>query len=177
MPDGKRLVTAGQDGTARVWDVGSGQQLLTLAGNTSTVTSISASPDGSRIASSGYDGTLKIWDAAPGRELLTLPAHSDIVWDVAYSPNGKSLASVSADGTAKLWDVATSWDGTAKLWDLTQGRELLTIPDQWTGVAFSPDGKSIFTSGLDGYVRRMVFCASQCHLSAFTNRFDVHPIA
>ena len=74
MPDGKRLVTAGQDGTARVWDVASGQQLLTLAGNTSTVTSVSASPDGKRIASSGYDGTLKIWDAAPGRELLTLTA-------------------------------------------------------------------------------------------------------
>lgn len=106
LADG-RYATAGQDGTTRVWDPLTGQQVLLLAGPTSTVISVDGNPDGKRIVTGAYDGSLRIWDATPGKELVTIPAHAGIVWNVAYSPNGKYLASASVDGTVKVWDVAS----------------------------------------------------------------------
>ena len=144
LADG-RLATAGQDGTTRIWDPLSGQQLLVLAGPTSTVISVTGSPDGKQIVTGAYDGSLRIWDAAPGRELITIQEHDDIVWDVEYSPDGKHIASVSMDGTAKLWDA----DSGQLLMTLVKGSN---PTDGLTSVAFSPDGEQIATGGFDGTV-------------------------
>ena len=144
LADG-RLATAGQDGTTRVWDPLSGQQVLVLAGPTSTVISVTGSPDGKRIATGAYDGSLRIWDAAPGRELITIQEHDDIVWDVEYSPDGKRIASVSMDGTAKFWDAESG----QLLMTLLKGSD---PTDGLTSLAFSPDGEQIATGGFDGTV-------------------------
>ena len=144
LADG-RLATAGQDGTVRVWDATSGQQVLLLAGPTSTVISVAGSPDGQRVISGAYDGSLRIWDASPGKELLAIPAHAGIVWNAGYSPDGTKLASASVDGSIKLWDVDT-------------GKLLVTFPEGgdpgggFCGLAFSPDGKRLATGSLDGSV-------------------------
>jgi WD40 repeat protein len=62
-PDGRRLASAGADGTVRVWDAASGQELLTLKGHTSKVYGVSFSLDGRRLASAGEDKTVRVWDA------------------------------------------------------------------------------------------------------------------
>lgn len=142
-PDGKRIATASQDGTARVWDGTTGELLLTLKGHRESVNSVTYSPDGKRIATGSQDGTAKVWDAATGRLLLTLSGHSESVHSVAFSLEGKRLATASDDGSAKVWDVGT-------------GEELLTLSGQGGAVfdvAFSPDGARIATSGLDLHVR------------------------
>jgi len=144
LADG-RLATAGQDGTTRIWDSLSGQQLLVLAGPTSTVISVAGSPDGERIATGAYDGSLRIWDAAPGRELFTIQEHGDIVWDVEYSPDGKRIVSVSMDGTIKFWDA----DSSQLLMTLVKGSN---PTDGLTSLAFSPDGEQIATGGFDGTI-------------------------
>jgi WD40 repeat protein len=65
-PDGQRLVSASEDGTVKVWDAISGQEVLTLKGHPSAVTSLSFSPDGQRLVSASEDGTVKVWDAVAG---------------------------------------------------------------------------------------------------------------
>ena len=94
-PDGKRLATASDDQTAKVWDAASGQELLTLSGHSGGVYSVAWSPDGKRLATASDDQTAKVWDAASGQEVLTLKATAAYVNSVAWSPDGKRLATAS----------------------------------------------------------------------------------
>jgi WD40 repeat protein/class 3 adenylate cyclase len=104
-PDGTRIVSAGQDGKARVWDAHSGRLLATLVGHTGWIWAARFSPDGARIATSSSDGTARIWDAQSGRQLLVLAGHTKNVFDVAFSPNGTRVLTGSVDGTARVWDI------------------------------------------------------------------------
>ena len=167
-PDGTKLASASQDGTAKVWDAATGDELLSLRGHTlGGVNSVTFSPDGKRLATAGDDNTVRVWDAATGQELLRLSGHTDPVLDVMFSPDGKHVASASVDQTAMIWHAETgrklftlrrhtdvvrhiffspdgtrlstaSFDRAVKVWDATTGGELLTIPG--LAMAFSPDG-------------------------------------
>jgi hypothetical protein len=64
-PDGRRLASAGNDGTVRIWDTATGRETATLRGHQGNVMSVAFAPDGRRLASAGYDRTVRIWDAAP----------------------------------------------------------------------------------------------------------------
>jgi len=142
-PDGKRLASAGQDGTVKVWDTATGQETLTLKGHTRPFNSVAFSPDGKRLASASGDGTVKVWDAGTGQETLTLKGHTAVVWGVTFSPDGKRLASAGGDNTVKVWDAGT-------------GQETLTLKEHTNivrSVAFSPDGKQLASASADGTVK------------------------
>ncbi len=64
----KDRATASFDKTARVWDAGSGAELLTLKGHSGFVESVAWSPDGSRIATASDDTMVRIWDSRTGAE-------------------------------------------------------------------------------------------------------------
>ncbi|MEU0518902.1 caspase family protein [Streptosporangium sp. NPDC006007] len=142
-PDGKQLVTAGADKTARLWDASTGKPLRTLTGHTDGVFAVAFSPDGKQLATAGYDGTARLWDASTGKPLRTLTGHEGDVFEVVFSPDGKQLATAGADKTARLWDAST-------------GKLLRTLTGH-TGfvseVVFSPDGKELATAGYDGTAR------------------------
>jgi WD40 repeat protein len=101
-PNG-RMVTAGLDGTARIWDVGSRRTLLTMRGRGGAVLDAAFSPDGGWVVTGTFDGTANIWDSRTGRELFTLFGHDRLVHTVAFSPDGRFLATASGDGTVKLF--------------------------------------------------------------------------
>ena len=155
-PDGTRLATASDDKTAKVWDVASGREVLTLAGHTNGSLAWPSAPMARAWPRPVGDKTAKVWDVSSGREVLTLAGHTDAVNGVAFSPDGTRLATASCDRTAKVWDVASgrevltlsghtnavvgvafspdgtrlataSWDKTAKVWDVSSGREVLTL--------------------------------------------------
>jgi tRNA A-37 threonylcarbamoyl transferase component Bud32 len=106
-PDGTRLATASADGTARLWDARTGQELLALKGHTKAVWSVAFSPDGMRLATASADTTVRLWDARTGQELLALKGHWRAARSVAFSPDGRRLAAEYVDTSVRLWDART----------------------------------------------------------------------
>ena len=70
--DGKRVVTASADNTARIWDAESGKEIVVLKGHTDTVWSAAFSADGKRVVTASADNTARIWDAESGKEIAVL---------------------------------------------------------------------------------------------------------
>ncbi len=139
-PDSRRIVTGGDDATAKVWDAQSGKELLTLKGHSDTVDSVAFSPDGRRIATCSLDAT-KVWDAQSGKELLTLSVGAQVD-SVAFSPDSRRIATCGIEAIAN------------KVWDGQSGKELLTLEGlMGYSVAFSPDGKRVVIAGVGNTVK------------------------
>jgi WD40 repeat protein len=68
-PDGRRLVTGGDDGTVRLWDPFTGEEVLTLRGHLGKVARLAFTRDGRRLISVGEDHTARVWDARPMGEM------------------------------------------------------------------------------------------------------------
>ena len=112
-PNGQ-LVAAGRGNFVQVYDVGSGSEVVSLAGHQDIVQSLRFSPDGTLVAAGGFQ-TVKTWRAPEDKELLQyrdptsqrgIVAHGDQVPGMALSPDGKLLATAGFDGRLQLWDAA-----------------------------------------------------------------------
>ncbi len=106
---------------ARVWDLRTGREVLTLEGSRGPLASLVYSPDGTLIAagtSVGGDpsgplaldgrnlpGEVRVWNAKTGRLVLTFRGHTGGVHAVAFSPESRRIASGGEDGMVKVWSI------------------------------------------------------------------------
>jgi WD40 repeat protein len=98
-PDGAYVLTADQEGTAQVWEAGSGEELFALRGHTDRVWSAEFSPGGDRVLTGSEDATARVWSVNTGQELR---GHFASVNAVGFSPDGELLVTAGSDGFAHL---------------------------------------------------------------------------
>jgi WD40 repeat protein len=128
-PNDERVVSGSYDGTARVWDVKSGepvQGLNPIKTGHHSVYAVSYSPKAKTIATGGYSECgIKIWDAKTGKVLSTITLDF-AVWSLAWTSNEKKLIAGSPDASIRIFDTAT-WQQITVLEGHTSAVDSLTL--------------------------------------------------
>lgn len=124
-PDGTRIAVVGRERGVNVYDVATGNRILTLSDNAGQVHDVTFSPDGARIATAGADGLIRIWEAESGRELLTLIGGGSAVNRILFSPDGKRIYANNASGLIRAYTLDLE-----KLVALARGRVTRSLTDE-----------------------------------------------
>jgi len=99
---GDQILTAGGDGTARLWDGSTGQLRQTYRGSSNYLADATLTPDDLVIAGSA-DGLLRFWDRASGRPLWTLPAHKSVL--IGVHIEGGDIVTRGFTGELSRWTL------------------------------------------------------------------------
>jgi WD40 repeat protein/DNA-binding SARP family transcriptional activator/energy-coupling factor transporter ATP-binding protein EcfA2 len=137
--DGSTAAAATDDGRVLIVNTQTGALERTLRPKHTNggVTAVAFSPDGT-LATGSWSGIVNLWNPIKGREIghptLVAPAP---VSSISFSPGGKTFAtSGGSSGGARIWATATQQQVGA---DFPGGQ------GEWGSVAFTPDGRYLFT--------------------------------
>jgi WD40 repeat protein/serine/threonine protein kinase len=135
-PDGRTLVSCGNDGFVRLWEPETLALRAAWPAHDGKEVNIAlfSPPDGRGLATASDDHTVRLW-TLPEQTLRVPPlgGHGDEVGSMAFAPDGKTLAASGRDGVVRLWDVATG-----------QVRERLDLKAGLIHMlTFSPDGQTL----------------------------------
>jgi WD40 repeat protein len=137
-PDGSRIVTAAEDGTARVWSL---SKYVTLEGHQGAVNSAAFSPDGMHIVTASSDKTARVW--SHGKDgawtSIALKGHQGAVHSAAFSLDGARIITASDDCTARMWKQGEN--GAWHMYSSAMDHQAIVF-----SAAFSSDGKRIVTT-------------------------------
>jgi WD40 repeat protein/DNA-binding SARP family transcriptional activator len=140
-PDGRRLMSASEDKTIRIWSTSDGSLERVLRGHDKAIINAAFSRDGQRVASTDTDGAVRIWSAS-GRQLAVLYGHEGQANSAEFDRSGDRLVTTGNDGAVRVWSTAAG--------------EPLAIVRRHDGVAlnarFSADGERVVSEGAEGVV-------------------------
>jgi WD40 repeat protein len=141
--DGTRLLTVEQaDRLVEVWKVATGQKLQTLEDLDRVAMAATFNPAGNRVAVAEAGGGIELFDLRTERPVAEpLRGFQRDAIDVVYSPDGTMIAATAFDGTARIWDAETGLPIGPQL-QFTSAAILVE-----TSLTFTPDSKSLVTSG------------------------------
>jgi WD40 repeat protein/serine/threonine protein kinase len=140
-PDGQRAFSTSSDGTARMWNLATGEEMKRFTVVNQRARGGAVFPDGKRLLTGDGGGLLQIWDVATGKEIKRIE-QAAFIDSVAVLPDGKRALVTGVAG--------------ARLYDLESGRELRNFREEGEEVhqsAVSPDGKWLLTAAFDGKAR------------------------
>ena len=132
-----QLVAVATDKEVAVWNIGSGEKVLTLSGHQSVVNRLAFSHDDRTLISADEGGTIKIWDTESGQNKKTVNTGGKVT-AMRLGPGSQLLASGGEDRSIDLWDLATG----------ALQRKLKKHDGIVNAIAFSPDGQ-LLASGSD----------------------------
>ena len=137
-PDGKSILTASSDFTAKLWDF-SNTFVHRFAHQSEAMKTIDYFPNGNTYLTASFDYSAKIWDAS-GKVIDSL-IHGDVVESAVFSKDGQRVLTGSDDGTARIWNPKES------------SVKILQHRNKVTSAVFAHNGQWVMTSSLDSLVR------------------------
>ncbi|MFO0927532.1 MAG: serine/threonine-protein kinase [Gemmataceae bacterium] len=158
-PDGKHLLSGGEDRVIRVWDVLQRQEVKTLTGHTGRINFLSMNAKGDRLLSACEDGSVRVWVMPDGKHIRSLP-HTPKAWAAVFGRNDNEVIVGGEPYALDVWNLPTdkkprqlqghtgtvnwlayrptgnvhqvlsaSWDKTVKVWDLNNGKVIHDLKD------------------------------------------------
>jgi hypothetical protein len=144
-PDGRLLATASYDKLLILWDIQTGAEKATLKHHTGAVFGASFSPDGKLLASVAADQTIKLWNVETAQRVATLTEPTKGLNAVAFAPQGGEFVAAGIDKMIRIYE----WAGTAA----RLKRSTFAHDAPILAVAYSPDGRTLFTSSEDRRIK------------------------
>lgn len=141
-PDGRLLASGGRDNTVRLWDVLTGDMVLSSVAHEDWITSLAFSPNGQILATGSRDNSIRLLDVYSGALLRVVGHHRGDVTDLEFTPDGEILASAARDGFIELHNIETG--------------EKLAVIENYGGpvwdIEFSPNGSVLASASEDGVI-------------------------
>lgn len=102
--DGSLLGSGGMDGIGKIWDLRTGNHILTLDGHIKPILTLDFSPNGYHLITGSVDNSCQLWDLRKAKNKLKILAHKNLVSHVKYHPTaGKYFVTASYDNELKIW--------------------------------------------------------------------------
>ncbi|RWQ29370.1 MAG: WD40 repeat domain-containing protein, partial [Mesorhizobium sp.] len=126
--DGERALSGAGDGTARLWDVKTGRQILRID-DPPFVQAVAMSHSGATILTGNWDGMARLWSATTGGLQVLLPNHLGRIVSASFSPDDS-------------WVLTGSEDGAVIVSKASSGREVARlVPTKTNWIAVTPAGQ------------------------------------
>jgi WD40 repeat protein len=139
-PDGTQIAAQDLDGTLRITEAATGQEVASMPlPGAGLRTELAYSPDGRWLALIADRSTVGLWDTQKHELAARWVGHTGAIHTVAFSRDGHQLVSAGEDRTVRLWDVAT-------------GAPLAVLrghTDQVFTAVFHPGGTRVASAGRD----------------------------
>ncbi len=156
--DGRKLLTGGLDKVIRIWDVDTGDLLVTMDAQPDYITRAAFSPDGQEVIVARHDKTLAVFETSTGKLRLAME-HPAALWGLAVSPDGSQILTGtggSLTGSLAGLNFGEGTDNVLRTWDRQTGKLTREMKGHTGGVFcidVSPDGRLAVTGGSDGTMR------------------------
>ncbi len=141
-PDGSSCLAGSGDGSLRLFETDTGEEILTMDGHDQGLLAVAADGDGRWLASAGRDGAVRVWEAGSGELRHDYAGHEGAVHSLAFAPDSSVVVSAGDDRTLRVWPL-----------DDSALPELLgSADDAVSAVAVSADGRFVVSGGWDNRV-------------------------
>jgi WD40 repeat protein/serine/threonine protein kinase len=139
-PDGRFVLSGGEDGSITLWDVESGEPIRQFTGHADIITQILLNREGTQVLTSSLDRAAILWNFEDGQLLRRFTGHLGGVNGVDFNSNETAIVTGANDSRIFIWDIETG-----------QALQRFTGSDSpIMSVQFSTDNQQLLSSSLNG---------------------------
>jgi WD40 repeat protein len=160
-PNGQQAISAGKDGSVRLWDIPTKTEIGRLwpsGEGKGSVEAVAISPDGQQAVTGSWDRSVVLWDLKTKKAVRRFEGPQDRVTCVDFTPDGRFILAGGGNrvNSSDPAGFSTPKDSNIYVWDVETGKQVLKLAGHTgpvTGLVVLPDGHRVLSSSWDGSVR------------------------